>query len=289
VVRAIALKGRFIENIKSIDEHIAAIGTNPFKFVFLDQKGWAATPMERLKPFLQKRSCEVLFNLMTSFLTRFVEAKGRESSYHALFGRPGVLEKIRALPKGTGEREEAAVREYCLSLREVCDFRYVSQAIILDPRKEKVRYHLVFATNSLRGIEVFKNAEMEAIQTQDEVRRDTRIEKTKQPSFFDIGSARSPVMQFLHHRYSGQARAKVIKILASDPRLKVPYDELFGEAMAFPIVSRDDLNNWLSELPDVEIKYDGSRRKKLRLFRGDHIAVTNSQGLFELLTEMKGS
>lgn len=147
-VRAIALRGRFIENIKAIDEQVAAVGTHPFKFVFLDQKGWAATPMAKLEPFLRERSCEVLFNLMTSFLTRFVDARGRESSYHELFGRPGVLERIRGLPKGSGEREEAAVQEYCKSLRDICKFRYVSQAVILDPTKEKVLYYLVFAMNS---------------------------------------------------------------------------------------------------------------------------------------------
>lgn len=286
-VRAIALKGRFIENIKTIDEHVAAIGTNPFKFVFLDQKGWAATPMAKLRPFLRKRSCEVLFNLMTSFLTRFVEAKGRESSYHQLFGRPGVLEKIRALPKGTGEREEAAVREYCKSLQEICGFRYVSQAIILDPSKEKVRYHLVFATNSLRGIEVFKNAELEAIQTQDEVRRDARIKKTSQPGLFDVGPSRSHMMQQLHHRYSGQAREKIINVLSSDPRSVLPYEDLFSEAMAFPVVSRDDLNDWLRDLPHIEIKPTGSRRKKLLLFKGDRVVIINSQGLRELLAKMK--
>lgn len=41
-VRAKALKGRFVENIQAIDEYVAAAGANPFKFVFLDQKGWAA-------------------------------------------------------------------------------------------------------------------------------------------------------------------------------------------------------------------------------------------------------
>lgn len=39
-VRAKALKGRFAENIPAIEDYIATVGTNPFKFVFLDQKGW---------------------------------------------------------------------------------------------------------------------------------------------------------------------------------------------------------------------------------------------------------
>src|SRR5689334_13115347 len=52
-VHAVALKGRFNKNISSINEFVAKIGDNPFKFIFLDQKGWAATPMHDLRPFVQ--------------------------------------------------------------------------------------------------------------------------------------------------------------------------------------------------------------------------------------------
>jgi hypothetical protein len=50
------LKGRFVENIQAIDEYVAVAGANPFKFVFLDQKGWAGTPMEKLKPFVSEKT-----------------------------------------------------------------------------------------------------------------------------------------------------------------------------------------------------------------------------------------
>ena len=265
-VRAIALRGRFIENIKAIDEQVAAVGASPFKFVFLDQKGWAATPMEKLRPFLQGRSCEVLFNLMTSFLTRFVGAKSRESSYHALFGRSGVLEKIRALPKGTGQREETAVQEYCQSLRDICGFRYVSQAVILDPTKEKVLYHLLFATKNPRGIEVFKKAELEAAKIQDEVRYETHVRKTGPdlPGLFDSGPPRSRLVLELWRRYTNVARKNVIKVLSSSKSVEgVPYRELFGVAMAFPLVSPDDLVAWLKALePHVKIKFELSEKRK---------------------------
>ena len=148
-VSAIALRGRFSHNISTIDQYVATVGENPFKFVFLDQKGWAGMPMDKLKPFVQERPCELLFNLMTSFVTRFIDRKDLTASYEALYGRSGVVEQIRALPKGTGEREELAVSEYCKSLREICGFKYVSRAVILHPQKESIRYYLIFATNSL--------------------------------------------------------------------------------------------------------------------------------------------
>ncbi len=79
---------------------------------------------------------------MTSFLTRFVDREDLAPSYQALYGRPGVLERIRALPKGTGQREEAAVEEYCKSLRDVCGFLHISRAVVMDAKKESVRYYM---------------------------------------------------------------------------------------------------------------------------------------------------
>jgi three-Cys-motif partner protein len=282
-VKTIAFKGRFVENLSQIEQCVKASGTNPFKFVFLDQKGWGATPMHSLKPFLKNRSCEVLFNLMTSFLTRFVENKNRASSYNDLFGRTGVLEKIRSLPKGTGEREEAAVREYCKSLRDVCGFRYVSEAVILDPEKEKVRYYLVFATNHHRGIEVFKNAEIKAARIQDGVRYEAQIRKTCQEEFpFGDGPPKSQVSLKLRHRYSTKARQKIIEMLkqTSAPN-GVTYTDLYCEAMAFPLVTPADLLQWLREFsPAIEIHLAGSKgRKKLSPEEDDRVVVINSSDL----------
>ena len=279
-VRAKPLKGRFVENIWAIDEYVAAVGANPFKFVFLDQKGWAATPMEKLRPFVSKRSCELLFTLMTSFLTRFVDREDLAASYHSLFGRPGVLDRIRALPKGTGQREEAAVDEYCQSLREICGFRYVSQAVVLDPTKERVRYYLIFATNSLHGIQVFKSAEAEAAEMQDEVRHQKRIKKEGEFLPFGGPTPKSSKAVKLHERYLSRAREKIIKTLLTSRRSILPYADIYGEAMAFPLVRQDDLDSVLLALaPNIKIRLDGVRRKKPSPFKDDCVVILTAQAL----------
>lgn len=282
-VRAKAFKGRFVTNIEAIEDYVASVGVNPFRFVFLDQKGWAATPMRKLKPFVSRRPCELLFNLMTSFLTRFVDRQDLAASYQALFFRPGVIDRIRALPKGTGQREELAVDEYCHSLREICEFKYVSQAVIMDAKKEKIRYHLVFATNSLHGIEVFKRAEMEAAEVQDEVRHEQRIKKISQTAFlFDGSPPQSPKVYNLHQHHSKRAREKILHILTSSRENTVPYTKLYGEAMAYPLVFPSDLEMWIRELENkgvLEISWEGSNRKKLSWLRNDAIKVTNLPGL----------
>ncbi len=278
-VWAKAFKGRFVENIHKIDEYVAVAGAKPFKFVFLDQKGWAATPMEKLKPFVGTRPCELLFTLMTSFLTRFVDRDALAASYHSLYGRTDAVNRIRSLPKGTGQREEMAVDEYCRSLREICGFQYVSQAVIMDPTKEKLRYYLVFATNSLHGIEVFKKAEMEAAEAQDKVRHEKQVKKTSQTAFqFDGAPPQSPKVSYLHQHHTKRAREKIISVLADNNRTVFPYKEIYGEAMAFPIVTPGDLQGWLIELRDkgaLKIVWDGTNRKRLSWLRKDSIEVAD--------------
>lgn len=220
---------------------------------------------------------------MTSFLTRFVDRIDLAPSYNALYGRPGVLDRIRSLPKGTGEREEMAVEEYCNSLREVCGFSYVSQAVVMDPKKERVRYYLVFATHSLHGIEVFKNAEAEAAATQDEVRHQSRI-KSEGP-FLPFGdpTPTSPRLLELHQRYVRRARASIIQTLSAAGKSTFTYDEVYGQAMAFPLVTPLDLEKILREFePAIQIQLKGRHRKKLLLFKDDRILVINRKALESL-------
>jgi len=212
---------------------------------------------------------------MTSFLTRFVDREGLAQSYNSLYGRKNVIEKIRALPKGTGEREEAAVDEYCQSLREVCGFRYVSQAIIMDASKEKIRYYFVFATNSLHGIQVFKDAEAKAAIAQDEIRHETKL--NKQPQFglpFGGPTPRSSKVLELQQRYTYRAREVILSTLHDHRGASVLYDEIYGKAMAFPLVTQSDLDAILLSLsPTVHLKLVGPRRKKPMLFRGDLVSL----------------
>lgn len=233
--------------------------------------------MEKLKPFVSERPCELLFNLMTSFLTRFVDREDLAPSYQALYGRPGVLERIRALPKGTGEREEAAVEEYCKSLRDVCGFLHISRAVVMDAKKERVRYYMIFATNSLHGIEVFKDAEAAAAETQDEVRHQTQS-KNEGP-FLPFGTLKSRKVADLHQRYVRRLRKNIVKVLSSGKSV-VAYDDLYSEAMEFPLVTPNDLEELLRALePNIQIQREGPRRKKLLLFNNDRILVLNSKAL----------
>jgi hypothetical protein len=212
---------------------------------------------------------------MTSFLTRFVERDTLANSYNSFFGRTDVIDRIRSLPKGTGEREEAAVDEYCKSLREICGFEYVSQAVIMDVSKEKIRYYFVFATNSLHGIQVFKDAEAKAAEVQDQVRYQTKVEKQDQFGLpFGGPIPKSSKVKKLHERYIHFAREKVIQALTRHRTLNMSYEALYGEVMALPLVTESDLYHILLDLhPNVRLQLVGHRRTKPMLFRGDSVVI----------------
>lgn len=281
VVRA--LPGNFAEQIPAINEIIRKSGTNPFRFIFLDPTGWADIPMDKLKPLLRDRSCEVLINLMTSHITRFLDQPDRQESYQKLFGRPGVVEALRNTPSGF-DQIEGAVNEYSSSLKLLCGFKYVSSAVILTPNEESIKYFLIYATNHPRGVEVFKAAERTAARIQDDVRHQALLEKTRQPGFnFDNSPPRSRLANQLRTRYTRAARQKVIdKLLKQASRSEVLYSDLFCDSMAFPLVNPEDLQSWLEVLRDrgaVRIDLDPLSRRKPSASKNDRIAVINRTGV----------
>jgi three-Cys-motif partner protein len=277
-----AIHGEFVKKISTIDPLLRMSGRNPFKFVLLDPTGWADIPMDKLQPLLANRSCEVLINLMTRHIIRFLEQPDREDSFRKLFARPGVVEVLRNTPPD--QRVERAVQEYSLSLKQLCNFKYVSSAVIMEPHEEAVRYYLIYATNHPRGVEVFKAAENKAARIQDNVRQESRIKKAGGQLEFlpNDGPPKSRLILELLHRYQQKGRNNVMHVLrGSNSATGVAYADLFCEAMAFPLVTPNDLVEWLGELaPNVEIRIDGVLSKRKPKPDEDYrVVVLNTQAL----------
>jgi three-Cys-motif partner protein len=272
-----AIQGKFVDRISEIDRYVSLLGPNTFKFVLLDPMGWADIPMAKLKPFLNTRSCEVLINLMTKFIIRFLNEEDRATSYHNFFGREGVLEILQsAAPE---EKPELAVKEYCRSLQTLCGFPFVSSAVILEPEGSQIRYFLVYATHHPRGVEVFKAAENKAANVQEIVRQEKSVQKTRQVGFDFADPPLSNYTYRLYQRYSNRARAKVIAALKNASRSVTPFDDLFCEAMAFPLVRPADLLGWLDDLdPYIEL-HPAPGHIKLSPGRGDYIKVIDRHNL----------
>lgn len=278
-----ALPGKFVDNIANIEQIVRREAPRPFKFVLLDPKGWADIPIAQLKHFLHSRSSEVLVNLMTKHIIRFLQAQDRESSYLNLFGRDGVLDTLKRAK--SGEKMDAAVREYCRSLKLLCGFKYVSSAIVLEPDRKAIRYFLVYATNAPDGIEVFKAAEIKAARIQDFVRDEHRVRKSGQPDLVGFGGELpfSSFTESLRRRYTELARAKVIRLIRRGWPMGVLYRDVYCEAMSFPLVTPQDLAEWVEELrPFISVNLvcpDGKKRRKPSLYAEDYLTVTDNAGL----------
>ena len=219
--------------------------------------------MQHLTHFLNDRSCEVLINLMTRHIIRFLDQPDRAQSYHELFGRSDVLPLLKATPHGG--RADVAVREYCRSLQMMCGFKYVSSAVILEPGKEDKRYFLVYATNHPRGVEVFKTAETKAAKLQDDVRYEAKIQKTGQPEMTELfgGKPKSRVSTSLWQKYCSRAKDKVVKRILNSGKTGVSYSDSFCEAMAFPLVTPTDLRSWMVSFGDtIEVRLTGSGQRR---------------------------
>lgn len=219
--------------------------------------------MRHLQPFLRNRSCEVLINLMTSHIVRFLDEPDRAESYNDLFGRNEVLDILHQTP--TNERTDRAVQEYCLSLTLLCNFKYVSTAVILDSTEERIKYFLIYATNHPQGIRVFKAAEVKAARIQDELRYEAQIRKTSQPDLlFDPAPPKSRLSLKLRDRYLKQARRRILLMLSSKPKLsEISYADVFCLAMAFPLVTPGDLRLWLEDLkPNIVVDFSPRLRAR---------------------------
>lgn len=228
-----------------------------FRFILLDPKGWDSIPMKSIAAITNDRSSEVLINLMTKDLRRFLEQEDRAASYERLFGSGEVLERLQGLDKG--ERVDALVREYCKCLKQHCQFDHVSSCAVVDPDKSDVKYFLVFATNHHRGIEVFKNAETQANRLQETI----KLEKQEVRKAVALGSdslfcitdfSQTSYMMKLREKYRSKAEQKMFDLLRSGQ--PVPYRDVFCETMAFPLFGKEDLHNLIQKSQNVALVLD---------------------------------
>jgi hypothetical protein len=205
--------------------------------------------MARMASLLQLPNIEVLVNFMTSFIKRFLESPDElmQKQLETLFGDRTFRSVIQGL---TGlEREYAAVDAYASNLAKVGNFRYVCKALVLNPEIDKTHYHLVYATRDPKGVEVFKQAELKAMKEMNLVRAEVnqrkREERTKQKELFDIAILGPSHYTDLREFFLKEARAQVWKLISE--KREILYDNVWEEAMRFPVVWESDLKEWLSE------------------------------------------
>ena len=257
--------GTFEDRLDEVMQSLEKTSSNrTFLFALIDPKGWTGLSMKVIAPLLRTRSAEVLVNVMTSFLHRFVDADKCAESYEDFFGRPGVRKIIAEAP--AEDRQDVVVREYCRSLKAVCGFKHVSSCVVLQPDKKGPKYFMVFGTNNPVGIKVFKDAEAHAASLQDEIKY-AREFGDQQPLF--ESNEITQVSQALREKYRQAAFRRVDEMFEN--RNRIPYRDVFCKAMAMPLVTERELVAFLNSHPNLRLSLDGPRRTKPDIKKRDMV------------------
>lgn len=261
--------GRFENLIPEISKFVLG-KKGTFSFFFIDPRGWKPIAINTLKPLLQLRPGEVLINLMTSHLHRFIRTQNQAE----LFGSNAPIQRLNNL-KG-GDLDDEMVALYSSQLSTEGGFQYVCAAIILKPSIDIPNYRLIYATRSQLGLAKFKEAEKRAMTRMQPARAEAKLrrdeERTGQPGLFSAQEIYdSSYYQQLRDRYLLRSRSRVWELLSAGT--PVSYDNLWKAALANPLVFETDLKGWLGSEARIKLSNLGNERSP-KVGRGHVVTLT---------------
>jgi len=141
----------FKEVLDELDVHDVKIAPT---FAFIDPFGFSGLPMELIARLLNYNSCEVLITFMSGFVRRFHDEL-REEALSELYATE-EWKKVDAY-QTPEEREKFLLQLYEKQLRTRGGAKYVRSFGMIGQNNQTV-YYLVYATKSLRGLDVMKDA-----------------------------------------------------------------------------------------------------------------------------------
>jgi three-Cys-motif partner protein len=214
-----------------------------FPFFFIDPTGWELVTIDLIKSILRVRPGEVLINLMTSWIRRFLSDETKR--FERLLG-PDVG-RLRQL--SGDEQEEELVRCYSDRIRSTGNFEYVCTLPVMKSSQDAFHFWMVYGTRHPKGVEVFKSMEQFVIpfmhKTRAEAQRRREIDRTSQLSFLE------PEATYVERRLSRLrdrnvelAKTEMLAMLRS--RRSVLYDDAWSKAMQFSLVFEKDLRSWIT-------------------------------------------
>jgi three-Cys-motif partner protein len=256
-----------------IDEILAfAREGRAFPFAFIDPKGWKLARINVIRPLLQLEPGEALVNLMSSFVTRFVNDENQD--FTNLLGEN--FEEVRNL-EGS-DQEDEVVHRYCEAVRKVGRFRFMCALPVMKPDQDAFHFHLIYATRHPLGVEKFKEVEKTA-ERQTEIIRGSKQQRHREqrsgtPDLFPPEVLyRETRYQRLREKNNRLAEAAVLNLIRT--RKRVDYKECWAEALQFATVHQNDLRGWLSawELQGL-IRVEGRKKATEKLSRSGTYTIS---------------
>jgi three-Cys-motif partner protein len=231
----------------SVDRIVAYIRDTPtpanrvFPFMFIDPWGWEIVAIDRIRPLLLLDPGEVLITFMSSFVDRFISDSSKP--FERLLGHAEVR-RLREL-KGE-ELEDELVASFASAVRSAGRYNFSCAVPVMDPKRDRFLFHMVFATRNIKGIEEFKEAEKNMIEVMHRLRA-----KAQQRRAVEAGSSGflfDPITTYKEERFS-RFRTNSIAALSSalEAKLKASgptfVQDLLNIGLQYSAVLRDDVSD----------------------------------------------
>lgn len=237
-------------SVAQIVEFVKQPSVQSFPFVFIDPTGWTGFALDIIQPLLALKPGEALVNFMTGHIRRFIDSPEAETqqSFERLFGAKDFRKCLSGLE--TSDRDDAAVARYMENVKQAGGYRFASPAVVLHPEINRSHFHLIYLTRNLKGIEVFKDAERQAMRDMEAARAKAQQTRRQQKSggqkelFSAEDMHDSAYFEEIRDRYLDLAMNSVLHELKNKRRIS--YDELWTVALSFPLVWEADLKAWIS-------------------------------------------
>jgi len=223
-----------------------------FPFIFIDPTGWEPLAIELITPVLRLEPGEVLINLMTSWIRRFLSVEGKH--FERLLGSD--LPRLRQL-RGE-EQEEELVRSYADKVAKAGNFKYVCTLPVLKPDQDAFHFHMIYATRHIRGVEVFKQTEKSVIpfmhETRAKAQERRRVADSGQYSLLPA-EAHYRERRFTEFQLRNLEIAKRELIEMIQDSEQVLYDDAWAKVMQHSAVIENDLREWLTEWKSGQLTF----------------------------------
>ena len=156
-------------------------GPDAFAFFFIDPMGWRAIGIETLRPLLQRARSEFLVNFMYDFINRTASMLDWQEEIAELLGERVMLESMTP-----SERETKLLSTYrqnlkrCVPIANPIYYARSAYVRVLDPTRERPKYHLVYLTSHPQGIIEFMEISEHVDLVQKRVRAHKKAQKREQ-------------------------------------------------------------------------------------------------------------
>ena len=237
-------KGSFENSIDDIVNFINA-ENDTFPFLFIDPTGWKNIPFGSIQQIINRtKNCEILLNLMTSQIQRPIlnSKHSGQPSLQRLMGTNDYIERIKKL---IGEqnytREDAIACVYCENLQNLLN-KFTCTAGILNSSQNRMHFNLIFLTNALKGITVFKEVER-LIAQHYEKKRKNNIDKEPTGFLFSEMENTTPHYDNIRDLYINISTSILNQIRSQGNDSK--YNDLLYQILQLPFVWESDLKDWI--------------------------------------------